>query len=126
MVPQAAITSDGMASSTRPARRMPRCRTSWTISLPSEDGQELLDFPRGDLNPVVGPLLSLDLDEALEGVLAEDPQHQLGVGGDLDRLAERLRELLDPALLALLGGQVVEILLHRLGELIALLDPLEP
>src|SRR4051794_28168625 len=71
----------------------------------SEDRQEPVDLPRGDLHPVVGPLLSLDLDEAVEGVLAEYAQHELRVRGDLDRLAQCLRKLLDPPLLALLGGQ---------------------
>jgi hypothetical protein len=59
-------------------------------------------------------------------VLAEHPEDQLGLGGDLDRLPQRLRQLLDPAALALLRGEVVEVLLHRLGQLVAVLDPLEP
>ena len=59
-------------------------------------------------------------------MLAERPQHQLRVGGDLDRLAERRRQLLDPPLGALLRREVVEVLLHRLGQLVALLDPLQP
>src|SRR3954469_17800216 len=91
----------------------------------SEDRQELLDFVRRDLHPVVLPLLPLDLDEAVEGVLAEDPQHQLRLRGDLDRLAECLGQLLDPPALALLRSQVVEVLLHRLGQLVAMLDSLE-
>jgi hypothetical protein len=32
---------------------------------------------RGDLHPVVLPLRALDLDEAVEGVLAEDPRNML-------------------------------------------------
>src|SRR5436853_6624112 len=35
-----------------------------------EDRQEVLDLERGDLHPVVLPLLPLDLDETAEGVLA--------------------------------------------------------
>jgi hypothetical protein len=85
-----------------------------------------LDLPLRDLHAVVLPLLALGLDEALEGVLTERAQHQLGLGGDLDRLAERLGQLLDAAPLALLRGEVVEVLLHRLGQLVALLDPLQP
>src|SRR5207248_2567840 len=81
-----------------------------------EDRQEVLDLERGDLHPVVLPLLPLDLDEAAEGVLTEGAQDQLGFGRHLDRLAEGLGQLLDPALGPFLGGQVVEVLLHRLGE----------
>ena len=44
---------------------------------------------------VVLPLLALDLDEAREHVLAERLQDQLRLRRDLDRLAERLGELLD-------------------------------
>ena len=35
-------------------------------------------------------------------------------------------QLLDAQAPALLAGEVVEVLLHRLGQLVALLDPLEP
>jgi len=38
-------------------------------------------------------------------VLAEGAQHDLRLGGQLDRLAERLRKLLDPEPPALIGGQ---------------------
>src|SRR6185312_10498819 len=93
--------------------------------LPSEDRQVALELPRADLHAVVLPLLALDLDVSVEHVLAERTQHELGLRRDLDRLAERLRKLLDPETAALLGRQVVEVLLHRLGELVALLDALE-
>src|SRR4051794_25005999 len=43
----------------------------------------------------------------------------------LDGLAERLRQLLDPQPLPLVGRQVVEVLLHRLRQLVTLLDSLE-
>src|SRR3954469_237593 len=92
----------------------------------SEDRQKLLDLVRRDLHPVVLPLLPLDLDEAVEGVLAEDAKDELGLRGELDRLSQRLRQLLDAAALALLGSEVVEVLLHRLGQLVAMLDALEP
>src|SRR4051794_41417155 len=62
----------------------------------SEDAQVALELPGGDLDPVVLPLLALDLDEAVERVLAQCAQHELRLGGDLDRLSQRLRELLDP------------------------------
>ena len=58
-------------------------------------------------------------------MLAERAQDELGLGGQLDRLAQRLRQLLDSALAALVGRQVVEVALHRLRQLVALLDPLE-
>jgi hypothetical protein len=37
----------------------------------------VLDLVGRDLHAVVLPLLPLDLDEAVEGVLAENPQDQL-------------------------------------------------
>src|SRR3712207_7586079 len=37
-----------------------------------------------------------------------------------------LRQLLDAQPLPLVGGEVVEVLLHRLRQLVALLDALEP
>ena len=58
-------------------------------------------------------------------VLAEALEQQLAGGAELDRLAERLRQLLDAGPLALLVGEVVEVLLHRRRQLVALLDPLE-
>src|SRR6478609_9450965 len=94
-------------------------------SLPSEDRQVALELPRADLHAVVLPLLALDLDVAVEHVLAQRAQHELGLGRDLDRLAERLGQLLDAEAPPLLRGQVVEVLVHRLGQLVALLDALE-
>src|SRR3954449_11554436 len=91
----------------------------------SEDRQVAAQLPGRDLDPVVLPLLALDLDVAVEDVLAEGPQHELGLRGQLDRLAERLRELLDPQPPAVVGRQVVEVLLHRLGQLVAVLDPVQ-
>ena len=43
------------------------------------------------------------------------PEHQLRLSRQLDRLAERLGQLLDAQPLALVRRQVVEVLLHRLG-----------
>src|SRR4051794_20741805 len=102
-----------------------RTRPPIPESRASENGQKLLDLVRRDLHPVVLPLLPLDLDEAIERMLSEHPQDQLRLRRDLDRLAERLRQLLDAAAVALLRSQVVEILLHRLRELVAVLNPLE-
>src|SRR3954463_4576312 len=93
--------------------------------LPSEHGQVALELPGADLHAVVLPLLALDLDVAVEHVLAERAQDELGLRRDLDRLAERLGQLLDAEAPALLGREVVEVLLHRLGQLVALLDSLE-
>src|ERR671916_728445 len=89
-----------------------------------EDRQVAVELPLGDLHPVVLPLLALDLDVAVEDVLAEGAQHQLRLGGQLDRLAERLGELLDPEPAPLLGGDVVQVLLHRLRQLLGPLHPL--
>src|SRR5690349_9227491 len=55
-----------------------------------EDAEVAVELPARDLHAVLVPLLALDLDEALEHVLAEGAQHELGLGGDLDRLAQRL------------------------------------
>src|SRR3954447_26362526 len=92
----------------------------------SENREVALELPRRDLHAVVLPLLALDLDVAVEHVLAERAQDELGLRGDLDRLAERLGELLDAEPAALLGRQVVEVLVHRLRELVALLDAFQP
>src|SRR3954452_19838635 len=94
--------------------------------LPSEHGQVALELPGADLHAVVLPLLALDLDVAVEHVLAERAQDELGLRRDLDRLAERLRQLLDAEPPPLLGRQVVEVLVHRLRQVVALLDALEP
>src|SRR3954447_20768277 len=66
----------------RNGRRRPRPR--------SQDRQVSVQLPRGDLHAVVLPLLALDLDVAVEHVLAQRAQDELGLRGDLDRLAERL------------------------------------
>src|ERR1700754_2904073 len=102
--------------------RPPLCACS---PLPSQDRQEVFDLVRRDLDPVVVPFLALDLDEAAEGVLAQGAQDQLRVGGDLDRLAERRGELLDPLVSQLLLREVVQVLLHRLRQLVALFDAFE-
>src|SRR3954463_16522157 len=47
-------------------------------ALPSEHGQVALELPGADLHAVVLPLLALDLDVAVEHVLAERAQHELG------------------------------------------------
>src|SRR3954453_19072600 len=53
----------------------------------SEDGQVAVQLPLGDLAPIVLPLLALDLDVAVEHVLAEGAEDELGLGRELDRLA---------------------------------------
>src|SRR5207248_9963530 len=69
----------------------------------SENRQVSVELPARDLDAVLVPLLALDLDVALEHVLAERPEHELRLRGQLDRLAERLRQLLDPQPAALVG-----------------------
>src|SRR3954470_8917709 len=125
--PSPGLTSNHSAT---PSRAPSPCSASACLapracSTRLEDRQELLDLVRRDLHPVVLPRVALDLDEAVEGMLAEDAEDQLGLGGELDRLSEGLGELLDAAPLALLRGEVVEVLLHRLGQLVAVLDSLE-
>src|SRR5829696_9888406 len=92
--------------------------TSSRYERASENRQVAVELPLGHLDPVVLPLLALDLDEAVEDVLAEGPQHQLRPGRQLDRLTEGLRELLDPQPLPVVRRQVVQVLLHRLGQLV--------
>src|SRR5581483_980903 len=75
---------------------------------------------------VLVPLLPLQLDVAVEDVWAERLLRELRPGKLVDRLAQRLGEGDDASLAPLLGGQVVQVRLHRIRELIALLDPLEP
>src|SRR5690349_2660030 len=133
---RAVSSSAGRPVMPGPVRRMapkPRRRTSrsppmrkepdavavgMAAALPSEDRQVALELPSGHLDAVVLPLLALDLDVAVEHVLAERAQHELGLRGELDRLAERLGQLLDPEPAALLRRQVVEVLLHRLRQLV--------
>jgi hypothetical protein len=88
--------------------------------------QVALQLPGRHLDAVVVPLLALDLDVAIEHVLAERAQDELGLGGELDRLPQSLGQLVDPQPPALVRRQVVQVLLHRIGELIAVLDPLQP
>src|SRR3954471_7808694 len=51
--------------------------------LPSEHRQVALELPGADLHAIVLPLLALDLDVAVEHVLAERAQHELGLRRDL-------------------------------------------
>src|SRR5438552_2200770 len=50
---------------------------------------------------------------------------KVGFGQGVDRLAECLRQRDDASVAALLRSQVVEVRLHRLRQLVALLDSLE-
>src|SRR5436190_622951 len=80
-----------------------------SVAAPSEHRQVPLELPAADLDPVLLPLLALQLDVALEDVVAERLADELGAGEDLDRLAQGLRQLHDPARLALVVGEVVEV-----------------
>src|SRR5262249_8219145 len=79
------------------ARSMPSRRrvTSWRAAAKAaltrrlEGSQVLLLFPLGDLDAVLVPLATLQLDVAREDVLAERTLHQLGRCELVDRLAER-------------------------------------
>src|SRR3954454_25395342 len=113
-----------LTSRSPPRRNVPAAPAVADIRF-SEDRQVALELPRRDLHAVVLPLLALDLDVAVEHVLAERAQHELGLGRQLDLPPGRLRRLLDPEPAPLLGRQVVEVLVHRLGQLVTLLDALE-
>ena len=67
----------GSSPRTRPAMgwwSSSGCAEGQTARSALQHRQEALDLPGGDLDAVLLPLLALDLDEAVEGVLAEDPQ----------------------------------------------------
>src|SRR5664280_461320 len=90
-----------------------------------QGGQVALDLPVRELDAVLVPLLALEADVVVEDMAPERLLYQAGVGHLLDRLAQRLRQRDDAALLALLGRQVVEVGLHRGRELVVVLDSLE-
>src|SRR5262245_39245467 len=91
-----------------------------------EGAQVPLLLPLRDLDAVLVPLPSLELDVAWEDVVAERTLHELRAGELLDRLAERLRQRHDPALLPLVGREAVQIGRHLRRQLVALLDALQP
>src|SRR5207342_2069611 len=82
------------------ARLAPQPSVDYALfsALALQDCQIAVELPLRQLDPVVVPLLALDLDVALVDVIAERPLHQLRAGELLDRLAERARESDDPAL----------------------------
>ena len=91
-----------------------RARWSWTAlderrpsgaAAGSQHRQVALQLPGGDLDAVVVPLLALDLDVAVEHVLAERAQDELRLGGQLDRLAEGLGQLVDARAAAARPGE---------------------
>src|SRR5439155_10331348 len=91
-----------------------------------QHGEIPLELPARQLNAVLVPLLALELDVAVEDVRAERFAREFRLGQCVDRLAEGLGQRDDAALPPLLRCQVVEVRLHRLRQLVALLDPLEP
>src|SRR3970040_64553 len=111
--------SSGCSRARDPHSRVPVLRTKL------ERREVLLLLPLGDLDAVLVPLLALELDVAREDVLAERPPHEIRRRELVDRLAERLGQGDDPALAPLLCRQAVQVPLHRLRELVLLLDPLE-
>src|SRR5829696_1751217 len=88
--------------------------------------QELLDLVWRDLLPVLLELRALDLQEPRVDVLTQSLLQELGTLDLPDRFAEVDGQCLDTHLLALVDGEVVEVALHRLGELVAFLDAFEP
>src|ERR671921_2325135 len=91
-----------------------------------QNRQEIWNLVWGDLHPVVLELRALDLQKPRVDVLSEGLLQELRLLGLLDRLSEVSGQALDAHLLPLLVGEVVEIALHRFGQLVALLYPLEP
>src|ERR1700756_2167945 len=105
---------------------MLRCRSRLAGISCSENGEVAVEFPLAELDAVLVPFLPLQLDVAVEDVRAEGLAGELRTGQLVDRLAEPLRQRDDSPLAALLRSQVVQVRLHRIGQLVALLDPLEP
>ena len=58
-----------------------------------ENRQVALKLPGSHLDPAVVPFLGLDRDIAVGHVLAEHPQHELELGGQLGRLPKHLGQL---------------------------------
>src|SRR6201999_4539158 len=77
-----------------------RCRYPYKYSARwreySDHGQHPVALEGGDLTAVLLPLRTLVAEEELVDVLAEGLGQQLGVLGDLDRVVEVLRQLLEP------------------------------
>src|SRR5215210_1453943 len=90
-----------------------------------QDGQILLYLVGRHLNAVFLELRPLQLKEPGEDVLSQALVQELRVLGLLDGLAEVGGQALDAELLPLFVREMVEVALHRLGQLVALLDTLE-
>src|SRR5215470_18455268 len=97
--------------------RQPQRRSESNICAFSEHGQVSIELPARQLDPVLVPLLSLELHVAVEDVRPQRLSGQLRFGEGVDCLPERLGQGDDPSFAALLGGQVVEVRLHRLRQL---------
>src|SRR5215213_3198887 len=122
-----------------PARpRSRRCTSCRVKSVPLQAGarapawsgelqrrQVAIEFPLSQLHPILVPLGALEPDVVVEDVVTEGLADELGPGQLVDRLAKGLRERDDPALAPLLRREVVQVRLHRGGQLVAALDPLE-
>src|SRR3712207_1404600 len=87
--------------------------------------QVLLNLVGGRLDSVILEFFALELQEPREDVFAQALVQELRVLGLLDSLTEVRGEAVDAQLLPLLMREVVEVALHRLGQLVAPLDPLE-
>src|SRR5215211_9435124 len=81
--------------------------------------QVAIEFPLSQLHPVLVPLGALEPDVVVEDVVTEGLADELGPGQLVDRLAKGLRERDDPALTPLLRREVVQVRLHRGGQLVA-------
>src|SRR6185437_5394736 len=91
------------------------------VSYRLEDGEVLLELPVRQLDAVVVPLASLQLDVAVEDVRSEGLSRQVRLGQRVDRLAQGLRERDDAPLLPLLRGQVIEVRLQDRKSVVPLL-----
>src|SRR5689334_18396719 len=87
--------------------------------------QVALELPLAHLHAVLVPLIALERDQAVAQLEAERLLDQRRLLGQVDRLAERLGQRLDSERVPLRLRQRVQVGLHRVGQLVALLDPLE-
>src|SRR5665647_636976 len=83
------------------------------------------ELERGHLSAVGVPLLALVAQHEVEHVLAEGLGHKLGRLHDRDRLLEGGGQRLDAEGPALAVGQLPDVVLRAVGQLVALFDALE-
>src|SRR4029079_18525336 len=82
-----------------------------------ERRQVALELPLAHLHAVLVPLVALERDQSVAQLEAERLLDQRRLLGQVDRLAERLGQRLDPERVPLRLRQRVQVGLHRVGQL---------